>query len=435
MGVGGGLTAKHGAAHAPLGRPFRTDTVEHGDRAAKRYRLGTHRTVDPQETLDRLMPLLPEMGITRIANITGLDLIGIPVVMVCRPNSRSVAVAQGKGFDLAAAKVSGVMEAVETYHAERVTLPLRLATYAELCRSESVADVRRLPVSVRGRFADDAPILWIAGRDLAGGETVWLPYECVHTDYTLPFPQGSLCFAANTNGLASGNHAHEAISHGLAEVIERDAITLWKRRDGASRRSTVLDLDTVDDAACRALLHRLSACGVDAMVWDATSDVGVPTFYCLLVGRQAAFADPEFGSGCHPSRAIALSRALTEAAQARTTYIAGSRDDFQPALYSAAARERRLRDCRALLALRGAARSFRGVPNFETDDIADDVDWMLRRLARAGMAQALVVDLTIARYGLPVVRVVVPGLEGPDKGPDSDYVPGARARAMSVARP
>jgi len=30
--------------------------------------------------------------------------------------------------------------------------------------------------------------------------------------------------------------------------------------------------------------------------------------------------------------------------------------------------------------------------------------------------------------------VVVPGLEGPDKGPDSDYVPGARARAMRVAR-
>jgi len=80
-------------------------------------------------------------------------------------------------------------------------------------------------------------------------------------------------------------------------------------------------------------------------------------------------------------------------------------------------------------------RSFQDVPNFEADDIADDVDWMLRRLAKAGMAQALVVDLTIAKYGLPVVRVVVPGLEGPDKGPASDYVPGARARAMKVARP
>jgi ribosomal protein S12 methylthiotransferase accessory factor len=72
------------------------------------------------------------------------------------------------------------------------------------------------------------------------------------------------------------------------------------------------------------------------------------------------------------------------------------------------------------------------VPSFEADDIAADVDWMLRRLASAGMAQALVVDLTMPEYGLPVVRVVVPGLEGPDKGPGSDYVPGARARALDA---
>jgi YcaO-like protein with predicted kinase domain len=407
---------------------------EQGDRALKVYRRGTHRTVPPHETLARLMPLLPEMGITRIANITGLDLIGIPVVMVCRPNSRSVAVAQGKGLDLTAAKVSGVMEAIETFHAERVMLPLRLASYAELRRSESIVDVRRLPFSARGRFADDLAILWVAGRDLRVGGTAWLPYECVHTDYTLPLPQGSLCFAANTNGLASGNHMLEAISHGLAELIERDAITLWKRRDDASRRSTIVDLDTVEDPACRGILDQLSMAGIDVMAWDVTSDVGVAVFYCLLIGRQTAFADPEFGSGCHPSRAIALARALTEAAQARTTYIAGSRDDFLPELYAGAARERRLGHCRALLASRAPARAFQDVPSFEADDIATDVDWMLRQLASAGMTQALVVDLTIAKYGLPIVRVVVPGLEGPDKGPGSDYVPGPRARAIDAAR-
>ena len=148
MDVGGGLTAEHGAAHAIVVKPFARDGRSPG-RAGRQvlHRLGTHRTVPPQETLARVTPLLAEMGITRIANITGLDLIGIPVVMACRPNSRSIAVAQGKGLDLAAAKVSAVMEAVETFHAERVALPLRLATYAELCRSESVADVRRLPFS------------------------------------------------------------------------------------------------------------------------------------------------------------------------------------------------------------------------------------------------------------------------------------------------
>ncbi len=55
----------------------------------KAYRRGTHRTVDPAATLARVRPHLQPMGITRIANVTGLDPIGIPVVMVCRPNARS----------------------------------------------------------------------------------------------------------------------------------------------------------------------------------------------------------------------------------------------------------------------------------------------------------------------------------------------------------
>src|SRR5580765_9053280 len=99
---------------------------------AKRFRDGTHRTVSPEETVARLQPLLPALGITRVANVTGLDLAGVPVVMVCRPNSRSVAVSQGKGIDLASARASGLMEAAELYHAETITLPLRLCTYEEL---------------------------------------------------------------------------------------------------------------------------------------------------------------------------------------------------------------------------------------------------------------------------------------------------------------
>ena len=62
-------------------------------------------------------------GITRIANLTGLDRTGVPVVIVCRPNARSSAVFNGKGVDVAAAEASGLMEAVETWHAENVRLP------------------------------------------------------------------------------------------------------------------------------------------------------------------------------------------------------------------------------------------------------------------------------------------------------------------------
>src|SRR5262245_16449179 len=102
------------------------------DAGLKEYRHGTHRTIAPAATLDRLSRLFDAIGITRVANITGLDHVGIPVVVVCRPNSRSLAVAQGKGIDLVSAKVSGIMESVEQYHAERISLPLRLGSFNEL---------------------------------------------------------------------------------------------------------------------------------------------------------------------------------------------------------------------------------------------------------------------------------------------------------------
>ncbi|MFT7675957.1 MAG: YcaO-like protein with predicted kinase domain, partial [Gammaproteobacteria bacterium] len=98
----------------------------------KTFMNGALLCVEPSKTLERVMPWMSYMGITRIANVTGLDRIGIPVVMVCRPNSRSVAVSQGKGLTLDAAKASGLMESVESWHAERIEHPLKLSSFADL---------------------------------------------------------------------------------------------------------------------------------------------------------------------------------------------------------------------------------------------------------------------------------------------------------------
>jgi len=400
------------------------------DVGRKAYRAGTHRTVAPAETLARVRPLMPAMGITRIANITGLDRIGIPVVMVCRPNSRSIAVSQGKGLTLEAAKASGLMEAVETFHAESITRPLILGTARELDRSHRLANIDQLPRAIGSRFGPDEPILWIEGYDLLGGSSRWLPYEFVHTDYTLPPGPASGCFPANTNGLASGNHLLEAVSHGVCEVIERDATTLWMQGGERFRGGRVLRLDSVDDGACQELLERFTRARVAVRVWDTTSDVGVASFYCLVMGRDDGFADPEFGGGCHPARQVALLRALTEAAQARTTYIAGSRDDFARDDYSVTGRSRRHRQCRMLMDTGGEERDFHDVPSCESDTLREDVESVLRSLRSADIQQALVVDLTKPELGVPVVRVVVPGLEGPDKGGRGDYMPGPRAHAV-----
>src|SRR5262245_33786015 len=125
----------------------------------KRYRTGTHRTRAPEETLARIRPRMAECGITRIANLTGLDRAGIPVVMVCRPNARSSAVFHGKGLDLAAAKASGVMEAIETWHAEHADLPLRFGSVADLRDTCRLADVAALPLAAGSALHDALPML------------------------------------------------------------------------------------------------------------------------------------------------------------------------------------------------------------------------------------------------------------------------------------
>lgn len=399
----------------------------------KTFRRGTHRTRSPDETIARMTPLLPRFGVTRIANMTGLDRIGVPVVMVCRPNARSSAVFHGKGLDLAAAKASGIMEAIETWHAENVTLPLRLASFAELANDSAVADVRGLPLTVNSRYDDNLSMLWVEGKNLIGDETMWVPYETIHMNGTLREAAGAGCFAASTNGLASGNHLLEAISHGLCEVIERDATTLWRRRDQRIRDCMRLDLDSVVDEPCRGLLAHLENADLDIAVWDVTTDIGVPAFQCLLVDRQGEIRHIGQGSGCHPASGIALLRALTEAVQVRTTYIAGSREDIRYDDYDLATLDARMTGARLLMRPVIAARDFAAIRSFDFDDLETEVSWIAARLESAGFGQVIAVDLSHAARGVPVARVVVPGLEGSDHIPD--YTPGARARAAEREHP
>lgn len=363
--------------------------------------------------------------------ITGLDSIGIPVVMVCRPNGRSLSVSQGKGVDLTAARVSGIMEALEAWHAENILLPLRLATHRELRAVARVVDVRRLPRPGGSRFHPDLTILWVEGTDVFSGERMWVPYECVHLDFRVEAPQGSGCFLLNGTGLAAGNELMEAVNHALCEVVERDAFALWGERSPAERAERRVDRATVDDLGCRRLLDTYDAAGVDVGIWDLTTDVGLPVFSVTIVDRapnplRRLFAAT--GGGCHPDRGIALSRALTEAAQSRLTVIAGSRDDAPPDYY------RRLRDPAALASQAArlrqeGTRSFADVADVPGASVDEDVTHVLERLKAVGVRQAVLVDLTRPDVQVPVVRMVVPGLEGWTEKAAAN-VPGTRRLAL-----
>ncbi|WP_158266792.1 YcaO-like family protein, partial [Alsobacter soli] len=397
---------------------------------AARAKAHAHRAQTPEDAYARFAPLARRMGVTRVGALTGLDTLGVPVCFAARPNSRSIAVHQGKGLTLAGARISALMEAAETWHAEDVLAPVRLARAADLRAAGLACAWRGLPLA--RAFDDHQPIPWVAARDVATGGEVLVPLEAVSSDYTAEAEQrfGGY-FEATTNGLASGSTVAEALAHGLCEVIERDAVALWRLREG--HREPALDLDRIQDPGCRWLLERFASAGVRVRLWDATSDAGVPTYLALAVDAGETATDPEVGSACHPSPVAAMVKALAEAAQARTTWIAGARDDFEPALYQASARSRRRRDStRWLDGPADAPPEAR--PDLSTDSVLGDLEAILDRLAAVGIEQVLYVDLTRPDIGIPVVRTLVPGLESPLTGEDPAKAGGARAAQAGSGR-
>jgi YcaO-like protein with predicted kinase domain len=385
---------------------------------------GTHRAVAPSETLARFRPLASRMGITRLGNITGLDRIGIPVVVAVRPNSRSVSVSQGKGLDLSQAMTSALMEAIEGFHAEEVGEG-RHAAYRDLAPERRVVDPVTLCTTGRP-FDVNATISWLEGFDLLGQEPCWVPAEIVHTDYTRPLDG---YFLAGSNGLASGNHLVEAISSAVCELIERDAVAVWSAGGIRARAQRALDIASIDDPDCRALLAKYDDGGIDVQLWNVTTDIGIAAFVCDIRDRAAHESGRLrhfHGAGCHPDRVIALTRALTEAAQSRLTYIAGIRDDLLPSEYEEPPTAEIVDALLDALRQETKPNSFRDIPTFVAADLGQDLRWELDRLCAARISRVVAVDLTRPDFGIPVVRVVIPGLEGDIRHPH--YVTGQRAR-------
>ncbi|MGW1675206.1 YcaO-like family protein [Streptomyces sp. NPDC002324] len=290
---------------------------------------GTHRERPPHDTLTAITPLLPEFGITRLADVTGLDVLGVPVVMSVRPLARTLSVSQGKGATLDLARISAAMEAIELHHAEHAV------PAAEL--SDVPAAQLRLPYPVLALeqhagslLTEDTPLDWITARRISDNAAALVPRQAVRMGRDLREGWRSHTLTASSNGLASGNTRAEADVHALYEVIERDATSALSTVPVHQRH--YVDPATVDEPYCAELIDRIRAAGAWLEIVHAPSRFGVPAFAAYLWHEDAAAA-MVVGSGAHADPAVALSRAVTEAAQSRLTFIAGTRDDIVTSTY------------------------------------------------------------------------------------------------------
>lgn len=403
--------------------------------APKRFIAGTHRVMSPEETLLKVRPFLPTMGITRIADVTGLDDLGVPVTMAIRPNSRSMSVSPGKGLTLAAAQASAVMESIEHWHAEHIELPLKFGSVRDLRIAHRLVQAHRLPRLSVTRFHDDLRMLWTIGVDFVSGAPTWVPFDLVHTDYSLPLVEATGAFIMSSNGLASGNHILEAVNHAICELVERDASTLWELSSQVWKQHTRLDPRTINDPDCKAILDRMEDAGVRICLWEITSDIGIPAYRCVLVDRMPSPLRPiapMVGYGCHPSREIALLRAITEAAQTRLTLITGSRDDVRSNGHGPQEDLKAAQRFDAAWPDGPGPRAFKDAPHHASDTLDGDLNWILDRLRKAGLDEVVIVDLTRPAIPIFVVRAIIPELEALCEIPG--YVPGARAARLREER-
>ena len=121
--------------------------------------------------------------------------------------------------------------------------------------------------------------------------------------------------------------------HALYELIERDAISRLCaegriRLDPQSCRC--VDLDTLVEGPVKDLISALVKVDITLKLIWVKSSIAVHTFWAVLLDRTplAHCSTVNVGYGTHLSPEVAATRAITEAAQSRLTFIHGAREDL-----------------------------------------------------------------------------------------------------------
>jgi len=407
---------------------------------------GTSRIIPVSGTLRKVIPIAKQIGVTRLADITHMDVLKIPNYSAVLPGTEDyIWVYSGKGPTRAHAKASVLMECVERYSSlprtsERHYITGTYETLAKEYGQENVLHPDDVLEPLKFEYKDHMQMDFLEGVDLFTHNKTLVPAGIALSRYEPRNASVNPFQFSHTNGLASGNVVEEAICHAICEVIERDAVSLADLRSSAipfhflrsltdvlrynglnvnSLPSDLyvddpdlfpeIDISGIEFAYARSLINRFSEENIPLLIKDITTDIGIPTFIATSV--QWVTHDYGYlaeGHGTHPDARIALIRAITEVSQTRAANIQGARDDLRRMNYEMG----NTAETKAWQFMRSKnKKDFGAVKTFENLDILDDILLLLKSLENVGLRRAIVVDLTNPEIGIPVVRVVVPGLE------------------------
>lgn len=260
------------------------------------------------------------------------------------------------------------------------------------------------------RTRPDKALSWFRAIRSGDGRAVLLPADiCVRRplsqrDFPTPFPMSI--------GSAAGPSRDAAALHGLLELIERDAASLWWRGGRFGRPIPPQhEAGVMADGLLRQLRQAASA---RRRTWllDITTDIGVPCVAALSCRPDGSgFA---FGLSARVRLEAAARAAITELCQIELAdaVIATKRSERGDASLNAQDRTHLRRsqinaDRCALLQPMAAPAAHLVIDATEAGVI---FDLIVERLKGLGI-ETYRIDLTRQHFAVPVVRVVAPGLQ------------------------
>ena len=368
---------------------------------------------EPGNLLQRLLGMRAALGITRVADITGLDRIGIPVMQAVRPCSLSNAVSQGKGPTPEAAAISAILESAESCFAERLD---RYESFVATPRSlglaaDAFAHHRWDP---QHRDWQDKQLPWVPAHELLTGTHSAIPLELVHTAYVVPPAADGGVFMQTTTGLAAAFRKEDAVVHGILECVERDAVAKAMTTHGFFHHNRI-DTATIGDPGIMTLLERLREKDLIAALWRVPSPTGIPVVWCQLMESHESsgtcLSFPADGSAAALDPAAALYHAVLEAAQCRLAAISGARDDITRSAYPKYPDHARWQSHRKFLQNQTSVIDIRRLPHIESG-VEGCRDALLERLRNCGINTVLAAEIDCAPLReLSVVKTIIPALQ------------------------
>ncbi len=455
LDVGRQASAHHAVTRRPQCSACGDEASHRADRAPVPVRLrpspksvrnsGGVRSVSPQDTLARYRHLVsPVSGVvTWLARTTqGADpwrhvywsgsnpRLGNRKLGTLRRSLRSKSA--GKGSTPAQAEASALCEAIERYsgsfHGEEIRCRKRYADFADAADTEAIHpnDVqlfsdRQLDdakeINARGhpynivpaRLDAEAEIDWSPVWSLTRERHRWLPTSLL---YGIPAEQRDRAeLISDSNGCAAGNTLEEAIFQGFLELVERDAFAIWWYN---RLRLPGVDTESFGDDWLAAAPDYYRGLGRDMWVLDVTADLDIPVFVALSRRTDGETEDILYGAGAHPDPRIAALRAVCELNQCLTWAPGPEKGGSGLVLDDPMSlewwRTGRLADHPWLAPAPGMpARRACDYPVPATGDVREDVE-RCRALVEAKGLEFLVLDQTRPDIGMPVARVIVPGL-------------------------